>query len=259
MSMLIEPSISNRSSAPPTGPEPDPAASWRRLASGGLLALPVLLTLMQVVQQVLIPPVIVFSVVFAGLGIALLAGKGRRILYAAAVLGVVLVLANVTYIIEDLGHPESFFGFTPSVIIPVVAICTALAAFLATRAHPRRGAGVVLGGGAVIVTLACIVSGVAWLGLEDDARQDGDVAVRASNTAFPAKIAATAGDLGLYVQNDDVFRHTLVIEGTDAKVELPGSTARRLEATPGRGRVPLLLRHPRPRVDAGHAHRALTR
>jgi plastocyanin len=232
MSTLSQPSISNRSSEPPTGPEPDPrAATWRRLATGGLLALPVLLTVMQVVQQVLIPPVIAFSLVFAGLGVALLAGKGRRILYATAVLGVVLVLANITYIIEDLGHPESFFGFTPSVIIPVVAFGTALAAFLATRARPPRGAGVVLGGGAVIVTLACIVSGVAWLGLEDDARQDGDVAITASNTAFPAQIAATAGDVGLYVRNDDVYRHTFVIEGTGAKVELPGSTARRLEAT----------------------------
>ncbi|MBL8777819.1 MAG: cupredoxin domain-containing protein [Acidimicrobiales bacterium] len=224
------PRATSTSADTPAGENPPTVAAWRRLATLGLFALPVVFVLSQVVNEVVIPPLIVFSVLAVGLGAALVAGKGRRVLYAAVALGVISVLASAPFLVADLSHPETGAGFLVAYAALVLGLGTAGAALAATRANPpdrARVTGLALGG---VLVLGAVGSLVATASVEDDQRQDGDIVVVARDTAFPATLEAPAGTVGFFVQNEDLYRHTLLIEGTDVKVELPGSTDRRFEA-----------------------------
>lgn len=111
----------------------------------------------------------------------------------------------------------------------MVGLVTAGAAVFAAREEPPNGARVVAlaAGGVVVVGVAASV--VITIGVEDDERQDGDIVVTSRDTAFPMRLTVPAGAVGFFVENEDVYRHTILIEGTDVEVELPGSTDRRFE------------------------------
>ena len=68
------------------------------------------------------------------------------------------------------------------------------------------------------------VSAVATLGVEDDAQQAGDIVIVAEDVEYPERVTASAGAIALFLDNDDVIRHTFVIDEADVQQELPGAT-----------------------------------
>jgi len=192
----------------------------------------------------------VFALAAAGLGGALMAGKSRRVLYGATALGVISVVASAPFLVADLSHPETGAGFVLALSAAVIGLGTAASALLATRWNPPNRARVVAIAAAGVLMLGTVGSAVATLGVEDDQRQAGDIVVASSDTTFPDELEVPAGAVGFFVENDDVYRHKILIEETDIKVELPGSTAPRFETelAPGAYRYYCDV----PGVSAGH-------
>lgn len=205
--------------------------AWRRLTTVGLFALPVVFLLTQVVNEVVIPPLIVFSLLAVGLGVAVVLGKGRRVLIAAAALGVISVVASAPFLVADLSHPETGAGFLVAFAALVLGLGTAGAAVMASRRAPADRARPVAWALGAVLVVGAVGAGLATAGVEDDRAQPDDIVVVARDTGFPEQVDAVAGANGFFVENEDLYRHTLLIEGTDVKVELPGSTDRRFEAT----------------------------
>ena len=204
--------------------------SWTRVLIGALVALVVTFVAIMIVVGAVIPPLVVFSILSAALAFALLRWPEKRWLFiVSAVLAVIVIVANLPFIIEDLAHPETiatfFLPFT-SLVAAVVAIVAAIMGWMARSSEPSR---YVVGGAAALVAIALVGSLVATLSLEDDAQAEGDVVVNAEDIEYPENISLPAGVSGIFVENKDVVRHTFVIEGQDVKKEIPGSTNRRIE------------------------------
>ncbi|MPZ98210.1 MAG: hypothetical protein GEU80_02550 [Dehalococcoidia bacterium] len=199
---------------------------------GALVVLAVIFIVIMVVNEAIIPPLIVFALVFAGLAYAVARwGKKRWVLIVATVLAALALISNVPFIVEDLTHPETAFSFIPtviSVLAAVVAVIAGLGAifgFAPSLARP-------LGGAAVAAALVVVVvSGFATAGVDDAEAQPDDVTVLAEGVEYPETLAAPAGTVGFFLDNQDLIRHTFVIEGHDVKEELPGSSTKRVEVT----------------------------
>ena len=195
---------------------------------GGLAALVVLCILMMVLIGEVIPPVVVFVLVFAGLAVGLRQRPARWMRWTAGVAAALLVLANLPFAISDLSHPESVGGFVPTLLVIGTAITTAVLGIRAALGRRASGRTVwSIAGGLMLAGI--VTSGVVSASVADDVAQSGDVAVEAVDVEFPATVEVPAESSALFVTNADPFRHTLLVEGTDVKVELPGSTARRVE------------------------------
>lgn len=185
--------------------------------------------LIQVAAGLPIPPLLAFGILFVGTGVAAQVRLAARWpVVVALVLAALLLLANVPFLISDLAHPESIFGFAPTLLIGLAALVVLALAALAL-ARSATSARPVLLGAAGLAVLGLAGSAVATAGLDDDERQPDDVVVVAEDAEFPDRVEVDAGGAGLYVENDDPFRHTIVVDEAGVSRELPGSTGRRVE------------------------------
>lgn len=194
--------------------------------AGGLFALVAVTLVLQVLIGEPIPPVVVLDVLFIAVAVALLRGARPIVRWAAVVLPVLLVVANLPFAVPDLQHPESAAGFIPTLAIVVVALTTAGLALRHARGRsvPGRAVWSVAVG---LLVLGAAGSLVAAAQLEDDVAMAGDATVTVVDFAYPEQLEVAAGE-GVVVDNRDPFRHTFVVEGTDVAAELPASTARRV-------------------------------
>lgn len=183
--------------------------------------------LMALIGEV-IAPVVVFMLLFAGLAVGIARRARRWLLWAAAVLPAVLLALNAPYAISDLSHPESVGGFVPTLVLVVSASTTVVLATIAALDR-RAPAGRVWGAVAAATLLLAGVSVVGAAGLADDPAQPGDVPIAAEAMSFPDRVTLTPDDGALLVSNADPIHHTLVVEGSDVHVDLPGSAVRRVE------------------------------
>ena len=175
----------------------------------------------------LVPPVLVFLVLFGALSVVVM--RVPRPWPAAVAIAVALLFAvgNAPFVAEDLAHPETVAGFAPSWLLLLGTIFVVVAAAMVLR----RGAGalrpVVTGFGALAM-IGVILSAAMSASLDDDVRQPGDVLVAAEDVEYPEEVRVpTSG--AVLVENHDAFRHTFVIEDEEVKQEVPGSTSRRIE------------------------------
>jgi plastocyanin len=190
------------------------------------------LILVMAVSKAVIPPLIIISVVFAALAYSVLRWPGKRwLLILATVLTALALVGNAPFVIEDLSHPESGWGFIPtalSIVTGVLAVVAGVAASMRASdgvARPLVAGAVALG---VVLVAASLV---ATLQVSDDAQQSGDVAIAAKDVEYPEHVTAKAGAVALYIENKDLVRHTFVIDDRDLKQELPAQTSRRVEVT----------------------------
>lgn len=206
-----------------------------------IVLLLVLLSIMAV-ARVIIPPLLVFALVFAATAYALRRWGPTRswVRVVGAVLALLAVLANIGPILQDLAHPESALVFVPSALGLLTAITAAaagVAGFFRAFEEIVRSAGLAaLGVGALLV----VVSGVAALRLESDDSQMGDVRIVAHRVQYPDTVLAKVGQVALFIENRDGFRHTFTIEQRGVDVELPASTDRRVVLELPVGRYPFI-------------------
>jgi plastocyanin len=96
------------------------------------------------------------------------------------------------------------------------------------RSAPDRARRRTVAGAVGIALTATVVSLVAAASVDADARQDGDVAIVTERSAFPERVEVPAGEGVLWVDNQDAFHHTFVIDGTDVRQVLAASSSVRI-------------------------------
>lgn len=225
----------------------DDAARWRRLLRLALILLIVVGVTVLAYVQVPIPPVIVFIVLF-GVVLFLLTREGR-----ARTVGVVLggvgallfLLGNLPIVIEDVSHPDSLLSFVSSgagIVGSIVGFVAMLGALLRWSDRLVRPVLAVAG----LAVLAVVVVGVvATLGVDGDEREADDVVLVAEDVDyFPegedpdrSDDVAVAVERGqaVFIDNEDLYRHTFVVEDLDIDVEVQAGVDRRvvIDAPPG--------------------------
>ena len=152
------------------------------------------------------------------------------------VVTVVFLLMNLTVLIEDLAHPDSFMNFAVFGVFLLALTITAVVGSIAQLASRPDGAALKVAYGALaLMVISVVVSVVAVLGLEDDVAASGDLRLTAEDVEYAPANLSGSGTVAVFVENKDPFRHTFAIEALGIEVELPASTNRRVEvsAAPG--------------------------
>lgn len=206
-------------------PQP-PAPRGDRFVGVGLLLLAVLFVTIQLLAREVIPPLAVSALIYAALGAVVLRRRSRWLLIGVTALLVVHLVTSIPFFTAALAHPETPANFLPDTFIGIVALATIAGAIAGLRGASNRRPITIIASAFAVLAVGVVV---AVGGAESSPRQPGDVAVEAFRAQFPAQLEVPSGGAVLWVDNQDALRHTLVIEGTDVHVELPGSTAVRVE------------------------------
>jgi hypothetical protein len=183
--------------------------------------------------QTVIPPLAVGAVLTA-VGLLLLRRARRVGILVLGLTSAVMLVGNLPFALDHLAHPASAIDFVHAVSGSLGRLLAVLAAIGAWRgaaeASARRFAVSAMGLGAATVAFA----GVAMLTTTGDTATSEDVPVVVADNAFPDQTVVTGGAT-LFVDNQDLFRHTFTVEGTDIDVELPAAQGVRvgIDLTPG--------------------------
>lgn len=200
-----------------------------RFVATAMFTVAAVMLTVQVLAGHVIPPLAIFGVLFLALGIAVGRRRSRWLLAIGIALGLLYLIGSLPFFVANLAHPESAVGFILEAFVALATLTTVVGAVLGLRdprtAGTRRPVALAAGGLAV---LAVAVALVASSGVATEQRQADDVAIEAVRSTFPASVSVPANDAVLWIDNQDPFHHTLVIEGTDHRIELPASTSVRL-------------------------------
>ena len=214
----------------------DMGQNWRRVAAATAIAWAVWAVVISVVIGGIEPFIMIFAIVPI-LAWGATRWKPNRITFTIfGVVGLLVILLNLPFIVEDFAHPESAFGFNISTWATLTAVLMILVGIQAWRSFGDRAADRILGIAGALFLVGLLVSVIAALGLEDDEPMAGDLEVFAEEVEFmPESLTAEAGTVGVFIENEDPGRHTFTIDELDVDQELPANTARRVtfEAPPG--------------------------
>ena len=206
--------------------------SMLRWATYGMMFVPIAIT---IVAQAVIPPLIVFFVLFI-VGLVLLGRNERKGTIMLGVLALLFFAINIPFIVDALVHPEAWSEFIPNVI-GVLGAVTALSAVTALLRNKgtEKAAGFLVRTVLVIGVVAIAGSVVMTLGLESDTAQAGDVTLVAEDVEWDPEQLEVDGGGAVFVENKDLFRHTFTVEDLDISEDLgPGQDVRvELSAEPG--------------------------
>ncbi|MFN8585875.1 MAG: cupredoxin domain-containing protein [Dehalococcoidia bacterium] len=199
------------------------------MLAGALVATVPILLIAVVGNGSVVPVELVQVVVLVALAYGVFRWAARRwILILTTALTALALVGSLPYVVGDFSHPESGWAFVPSTLTIVALLVGVLAGVAATLRLSSAPARPLVAAAAALSLLLVLVGIVATLGVKDDARAANDISVKAKATAYPTTVEAKAGDIALYIENDDRIRHTFVIDDKDVKVELPGSANRRV-------------------------------
>lgn len=208
---------------------PAEPATGDRFVAGAMLTVALTLIAVQLVAGHLIPPLMMFGLIYLTVGLAIGRRSPRWLLVVVILLTLVHLAGSIPFIVTNLAHPESPGSFIFEAVLSLAILTVLVGAILGLRSGPmsgnRRPVALAAGG---LAAVAVVVSLVAASGIDTESQQPGDVAVEAISSTFPAHVQVPAGETALWIDNQDPFHHTLVVEGTDLKVDLPGSTSVRL-------------------------------
>lgn len=203
--------------------------AWPRVLAGALTATVPILFVVIAASRTVVPAELVQVVILVALAYAVFRWPARRwVLILATALAALALVGSLPYVLGDLSHPESGWAFVPSalaIVALLVAVLAGIAATLRASDAPARALAASAVALAVVLTLVGVV---ATLRVEDDPRAEGDIVVQAKDTRYPRTVAANAGEVGLYLENKDLIRHTFVIDDRDVRLELPGSASRHI-------------------------------
>jgi plastocyanin len=206
----------------PTTPRGD------RLVGGALLTTAGLLVSYQLLAAHVIPPLAIFAVLTGILGFATLRRRSRWLLVVDAVLAVVYVGGSVPFLAANLAHPESPVSFLAEVflLLALAAVVVGVVLRLRGAADPARRRTVI--GAVGLAGIATIVSLVAAASVDGEAQQDGDVPLVVDRSTFPDVVEVASGGDVLWIDNQDPFHHTFLIDGTDVREVLAASSSVRV-------------------------------
>lgn len=208
---------------------PASAVAWRNVQAAGTLAISLALLSVIALSQELIPPVLVFGVLYLVIAVAVWRlSQNRWVSIAGAVLVVLGLAGNAPFLMEDLAHPETWGSFAPAAIMVVGAVTAVGAAVMAYRNAPPEGTRSFSMGAAGLGVVLVLATVALSLTASSDSAEAGDVPVVSEGAEFPEAVEVASG-AWLHLENNDLFRHTFVVEGQDVKVEMPGGKDRRVQ------------------------------
>jgi plastocyanin len=210
--------------------------AWKRVAAIVAVAIAAWVILITLATGEIIPPVIIIAAAFI-VAWGFTRWRPNRITFGVfGGIGLATILMNIPFVLGDLSHPESAFGFSTTLLTLLASILAVLVGMAAWRPLSERAASRATVAAVAILVVGIAVSIILALGLEDDSAQAGDVRLAADTAEWvPESLSATAGSVAVYVENLDPIRHTFAIDALDLEVELPASTGRRVEFTAAAG------------------------
>jgi plastocyanin len=215
----------------PTGPATTSgptAAVGDPLVAGALLTTAALLVTYQLLAGHVIPPLAIFGGLTAVLGLATLRRRSRWLLVLDAIVAVLYLGGSAPFFAANLAHPESPVSFLAEAFL-LVALATALIGVVLRWRSASDGARRrTLAGAVGIAVVATVGSLVAAASVDADAQQAGDVAIVTDRSTFPERVELAAGEGVLWVDNQDPFHHTFVLDDTDIREVLAASSSVRI-------------------------------
>lgn len=175
-----------------------------------------------VINAALIPPLVI-GIVITAAGLSLLRRLPRAGVWVLGTVGLLLALTSAPFALPNVPHPESAVSFVHAVghlltrVVAVIAAAGALRATSPIGVKPIRTVSLAGLAATVIVGIA------ASLATKSDAPEDGDVVVEVAAAEFPEVVEVVSGG-AVFVENDDLIRHTFSVEGTGVSRELPART-----------------------------------
>lgn len=207
----------------------DPTSAWMRVARGSAITIVVWVILVHLSARVLIPPVLVIGVVYAGM-IPFLRGERRGLGLAYGVIGALTLFGNAPATIDELSHLDSAPAFILTllaVVGSVVAIVAGVSTWRSATQPPTRR--IVFAAAVVFVSLAA-TSMVVSAATDSDVAQPDDLLVVAERVEFgPNDLSIAASGGGVWIDNKDGIRHTFTIEDEGIDLDIPALKARRVE------------------------------
>lgn len=198
----------------------DPQPGWSRLLILAVaLSAAADIAVMTLAGSV-IPPV-AMGVMLSLVGLALLRRWPRKAIVMLAVISGLIVVSSAPFAMPHLAHPESAVDFIHSSIHlggRLVAVVAAIGAFRAASPVAARRFGALAAG---LLGTTVLVGAIATSLTSRDAAARGDVVVAVADFAFPSKVRVPPGAT-LFVDNEDLNRHTFTVADTDLSHELPG-------------------------------------
>jgi len=217
-------------------PKPDmlsPGRSVAMLLVTGALAVEALIAIFVIVSKGLVPPLVVFAVVFAVLFGAAVARPRPWVYLVAGLLLLAFFAINVPFVGEDpvqpVAHPGTWAGIVTLALCPVAGLCGVLA-FRQARSGGWRPAGSMTSSELGAVALVGVLLGagyVAAVGVNEADSSAGHgvkngvlqvptqptVAMIAEDTKFSQKsIEQKTGPAAIYVTNKDSDYHTFDVD-----------------------------------------------
>lgn len=201
---------------------------WRILVVWTGMALAGALLVFTALIGAIIPPLIVFAVLY-GVAVWLTRRGGRGGTIMSIVLSVLFLGSNAPFIVPSLSVPASTVDFVMTGVLVVLALSNLVSAIAALRSS-STGARAGLMGRATVALLLIVVAiaVVARVTYDSPPAQTGDVELVAQDFEFSTNtIESEGGEVSVFVDNKDSALHTFTVEELDVDLQVPGgSTAR---------------------------------
>jgi plastocyanin len=226
----------------PEGTAAEPARSdrggwgWLKLLRRSAIASVVVVVLINVFAGI-IPPLLVFAVVWVG-GVVWLRRAERPPAILLLVAFVAFLALSAPFVIPTLTVPASAGDFIlnlASLLAALTGIAAAVAVIRGRGVAPGPARTIGLAAVAVFVA-ASAFSVVATVTYENATAREGDIAVVTKDIEFQdTSLAASAGEVSVYVDNEDATLHTFTIDELNVDLDIPASKSARVtfEAEPG--------------------------
>jgi len=213
-----------------------PVVAWRLVLAAVAVVLVLVTIAVQLTQEEVIPPLIVFGVLLVAALVALVP-RPRLGAIAIGVVAVLMVVTSVPFIAPDLSHPESFWSFVPATLAVLGAVVGLVGLVAVLRRAGPGSAGIAGAVGIAAVVGLVAVAAVSSGGQDDDVKQDGDQGMFAQDFEFvPDEFEAPGPTFGIFIGNDDLVRHNFSVDELGISEELPSKAYVRVaveDAAPG--------------------------
>ena len=224
----------NQRTFSPAGP--GPGIDWRILAVWTGIATAVALLIFTAIIGAIIPPIIVFAVLY-GTAVWLTRRSGRAGTIMLAILSALFLASNAPFILPSLAVPASTVDFVMSGLLVVLALSNLVSAIASLR-RSSTGARAGLVGRAtlalmLLVVVAAVIGRVTY---DSPPAQTGDIEIAAQDFEFSTDvIEAEGGEVSVFIDNKDSALHTFTVEELDVDVAIPGGSTARVtfDATAG--------------------------
>ena len=218
------------------GESGSPGLGWRELLVWLAIGHSVALLAGMVLIGELIPPIVVFAVLFL-LGAFLTRRGGRAGPIMLAVFSVAVIALNSPFIIEAVEVPASTADFLLATVSTALALGVLIASIgtLRRTAPSRAPRAIAMGLGLVFIALVGVAV-AARAAYDQPVAASGDITLVTEDTEFaPGTISSENGETTIFVENKDNTLHTFTIEELGVDLQIPGKATARVSFDAGTG------------------------